>query len=118
MACLQKPGSCQTDQLQDTPLNIPVSTKIFISANEEWLLPDCILDVDWKKACVDTQAASFTFYTTTILLHPNKLISDSSEAIKKLKIYLLVPDFKSIRLEEQMRETWKDRAAAMDIYLR
>lgn len=41
MAYFQKPGSCQTDQLQDTALNIPSSTEIFISANEECLLPDC-----------------------------------------------------------------------------
>lgn len=83
MAGLQKPGSCQTDQLQDTALNIPSSTEIFISANEECLLPGCVLDVDWKKTCVDIQAAGFMFYATSIFMHPNKMIFDSSGAIKK-----------------------------------
>lgn len=83
MACLQNPGSCQTDQLQDTAHNIPSSTEIFISANEECLLPDGVLDVDWKKACVDIHAASFMFYITSSFPHPNKKIFDSSRNIKK-----------------------------------
>lgn len=61
------------DQLQDTALNIPLSEK-FISANEKCLLPDRVLDVDWKKAWVDIQDANFMFYTTSIFLHPNKKI--------------------------------------------
>lgn len=93
MACLQKPGSCQTDQLQDTALNIPSWTKIFISANEECLLPDCVLDVDWKKACVDIRAArvsSFTPAAFFCILNKNDFRIHPGPY--RNTIYLLVPE--------------------------
>lgn len=108
MASLQKPGSCQTDQLQDTALNIPSSTEILISANEECLFPDCVvLDVDWKKACVNIQAASSI--PPAFFCIPENWFSINPGPVRNT-IYLLVPDFKSIWLQKQtgeMRETRK-----------